>query len=247
MQGPQAGGTVWTSPSARGTSGAAAAQPTLPTPTVPPVPALQWRSIPEMRRVGDARVVPVLKGVFSSRRPAGPGCAGWLRVGVPISRSSQLPLPHGALSLCPPWRLSGAMGVSSLAVGEATVMGTKRYRWTSGSPAVARPGQSHRVPPGGSQDGSCPPPAAWERGFCSPAVPPQLSGVVGFLPTRHPQTISIHSNGDKQTGAASLFLIWKRSGGGGVTLSRAQPALPLLSAQHRCLRTRIPTLSSLEL
>ena len=69
-----------------------------------------------------------------------------------------------------------------------------------------------------------------------------------MLPARHPQAFSIQSEREKQTGSASLiyFLIRKRSSGGGVTLSRAQPALPLLTAQQRCLRTRIPTLSSLE-
>lgn len=101
MQGPQTGGMVWTSPSAGGPSGAAAAQPTLPTPTVPPVPALQWRSIPETRRVGDARVVPVLKGVFSSGRPAGPGMLGVLGGSVWWSPSPALPSCLSPAERCP--------------------------------------------------------------------------------------------------------------------------------------------------
>lgn len=53
---------------------------------------------------------------------------------------------------------------------------------------------------------------------------------------------------DKQTGSTSLTysLVQKRSSRGGVTLSRAQPALPLLTAQQRCLRAQIPALSSLK-
>lgn len=53
---------------------------------------------------------------------------------------------------------------------------------------------------------------------------------------------------DKQTGSTSLTysFIQKRSSRGGVTLSRAQPALPLLTAQQSCLWAQIPVLSSPE-
>lgn len=123
-------------------------------------------------------------------------------------------------------------------------IGTKRYGWTSGSPAgCSQPGQVRAItcPRGGSQDKSSPKSVngVFAAGF---------RGVVRLLPAWHPQAFSIQSERDKQTGSASLiyFLIQKRSGGGAVTLSRAQPALPLLTAQQRCLRTQIPTLSSLK-
>lgn len=43
-----------------------------------------------------------------------------------------------------------------------------------------------------------------------------------------------------------FIFTWQWSSRGGVTLSRAQPALSLLTAQQRCLWTQIPTFSSLE-
>lgn len=74
--------------------------------------------------------------------------------------------------------------------------------------------------PGGSQDKTC------ERGFPCTASPVQGK--------------------NKQTPLLFFIFNWQWSSRGGVTLSRAQPALSLLTAQKRCLWTQIPTFSSLE-
>lgn len=85
-----------------------------------------------------------------------------------------------------------------------------------------------------------------EGDFCRPQLPPQLIGGSGACSQDSIPNLSPSSQRRASAVCFSYCLIQKRSRGGGVTLSRAQPALGLLTAQQRCLRTRIPNLSFLK-
>lgn len=129
---------------------------------------------------------------------------------------------------------SGRCGASFLAAREDVAIGTERYP-CAGRSQPARPGQSLRGPWWVHKTRT--PQAVCERVFLLRRV-----SSLAFPSLQHPV------ERDKQTASAPLIyvLIGKGSSRGGVTLSRAQPALPLLTAQQRCLRTQIPPLSSPE-
>lgn len=144
--------------------------------------------------------------------------------------SSQLPLRCPCATMVG----SGSCGASCPAVREHVVIGTERHPWADES-QPARPGQS-LMGPWRIHKTRAPQPIH-ERVFL------QHSGSFLASPSlQHPV------ERDKQTASTSLIyvLIGKRSSGGEVALSRAQPALPLLTAQQHCLRTQIPPLSSPE-
>lgn len=110
-------------------------------------------------------------------------------------------------------------------------------------PALVGPRQPGQVRASGVPGGFTRQELPSRKGFSAERVFLQLRGSSLASPSlQHPV------ERDKQTASAPLIyvLIGKRSGRGGVTLSRAQPALPLLTAQQRCLRTQIPPLSSPE-
>lgn len=121
--------------------------------------------------------------------------------------------------------------VATFVVGEGAVLmvwGRNGYLlshsswWLLAGPS--EPGQAGAIgSPGGSQDKTSP---ACERGF--------------------PCTASPVREKNKQAPLFFFIFNWQWSSRGGVTLSRAQPALSLLTAQKRCLWAQIPTFSSLE-